>query len=131
MFPKLAKRIPWKPGHFRRLSYPVQPLSEPIPLAGSTIAREKAKSHSSDTKITYLENGLRVASQEAFGQYSTIGGKRCRRAILYVRWKLNSTSLVFVDAGSRYEVNYTSGVSHLLQKLAFQVLPFSSCTYAN
>ena len=68
---------------------------------GSTIPREKAtKSHSSDTRITRLENGLRVASQEAFGQYSTIG--------------------VFVDAGSRYEVNYTSGVSHLLQKLSFQ-----------
>jgi len=26
-----------------------------------------------------------------------------------------------VDAGSRYEVEYTSGVSHFLQKLAFQV----------
>ena len=25
------------------------------------------------------------------------------------------------DAGSRFEVNYTSGVSHFLQKLAFQV----------
>ena len=28
---------------------------------------------------------------------------------------------VIVDAGSRYEVNYTSGVSHLLNRLAFQV----------
>jgi processing peptidase subunit alpha len=47
-----------------------------------------------------LGNGLRVASQEAFGQYSTVGA--------------------FVDAGSRYEVSYTSGVSHFLHKLAFQ-----------
>ena len=28
---------------------------------------------------------------------------------------------MFVDAGSRYEVDHTSGVSHFLQKLAFQV----------
>ena len=26
---------------------------------------------------------------------------------------------VLVDAGSRYEVNYTSGVSHMLQRMAF------------
>ena len=26
-----------------------------------------------------------------------------------------------MDAGSRYEVSYTSGVSHFLHKLAFQV----------
>lgn len=42
---------------------------------GSNISREKAKIHSYDTRITKLENGLKVASQEAFGQYSTIGGK--------------------------------------------------------
>ena len=29
------------------------------------------------------------------------------------------SSTVFVDAGSRYEVRYTSGVSHLMSKLAF------------
>lgn len=28
---------------------------------------------------------------------------------------------VFVDVGSRYEVKYTSGISHFLSKLAFQV----------
>lgn len=28
---------------------------------------------------------------------------------------------VLVDAGSRYEVHYTSGLSHFLQRLAFQV----------
>ncbi len=30
--------------------------------------------------------------------------------------------LVVVDAGSRYEVRYTSGISHFLQRLAFQVI---------
>ena len=28
----------------------------------------------------------------------------------------------FVDAGSRYEVCYNSGVTHFLHKLAFQVI---------
>ena len=28
----------------------------------------------------------------------------------------------FVDAGSRYEVSYNSGVTHFLHKLAFQVI---------
>lgn len=30
------------------------------------------------------------------------------------------TLTVLVDVGSRYEVNYTSGISHFLQRLAFQ-----------
>ena len=29
--------------------------------------------------------------------------------------------VVVIDAGSRYEVDYPSGLSHLLEKLAFQV----------
>ena len=32
------------------------------------------KGHGAQTHISTLENGLRVASQEAFGQYSTVGG---------------------------------------------------------
>ena len=32
---------------------------------------------------------------------------------------------VLVDAGSRYEVNYTGGLTHFLQKMAFQVIFFS------
>jgi processing peptidase subunit alpha len=87
--------------------YPSEPLTHPIdvetPLRDAGSADRLAQSLSTggkETRITRLENGLRVASQEAFGQYSTIG--------------------VFVDAGSRYEVEHTSGVSHFLQKLAFQ-----------
>lgn len=32
-----------------------------------------------------------------------------------------SSTLALVDAGSRYEVDYPSGVSHMLEKMAFQV----------
>ena len=40
--------------------------------------------------------------------------------------------VVVIDAGSRYEVDYPSGLSHLLEKLAFQVrypiiMQFSQC----
>jgi len=65
----------------RMLSYPNEPLTQAIDLP---MLREPGlqsgavPSHSSETHITRLENGLRVASQEAFGQYSTIGGKLIR-----------------------------------------------------
>lgn len=36
--------------------------------------------------------------------------------------------VVVIDAGSRYEVDYPSGLSHLLEKLAFQVpFPIAMC----
>ena len=49
--------------------------------------------------MTTLSNGLKVASQNKFGQFCTVG--------------------VVLDSGSRYEVAYPSGISHFLEKLAF------------
>lgn len=46
-----------------------------------------------------MENGLRVASQPKFGQFCTVG--------------------VCIDSGARYEVAFPSGISHYLEKLAF------------
>lgn len=59
-------------------SYPMEPLDRPIPgLAnpdqGAPDTANRRKEYL-DCKITRLDNGLRVASQEAFGQYSTVGG---------------------------------------------------------
>jgi len=51
-------------------------------------------------KMTILENGLRVASQETYSQASTIG--------------------LYVNAGSRYETEANKGVSHLLEHMAFK-----------
>lgn len=51
--------------------------------------------------MTTLKNGLKVASENRFGQFCTIG--------------------VVIDSGARYEVAYPSGVSHFLEKLAFNV----------
>lgn len=52
-----------------------------------------------ETRVTTLSNGLRVASENRFGQFCTIG--------------------VVIDSGPRYEVAYPSGIAHFLEKLAF------------
>ena len=61
-------------------SYPREPLDTPIsglanPNQGSPVRATRTKDFLSECKITRLENGLRVASQEAFGQYSTVGSE--------------------------------------------------------
>lgn len=56
-------------------------------------------SDDNETRTTVLSNGLRVASQNKFGQFCTVG--------------------VVIDSGSRYEVNHKPGISHYLEKLAF------------
>lgn len=73
-------------------------LAQPLPgLPRATfIIPDKANP---DTKVTTLENGIRVASEAKFGQFCTVG--------------------VCIDSGSRYEVAFPSGISHYLEKLAF------------
>ncbi|KFM72414.1 Mitochondrial-processing peptidase subunit alpha, partial [Stegodyphus mimosarum] len=73
-------------------------LSEPLPSAPKPIYAT-SENLNSETKVETLSNGLRVASQNKFGQSCTVG--------------------VVIDSGSRYEVAYPSGISHFLEKLAF------------
>ncbi|KAJ9583883.1 hypothetical protein L9F63_021775, partial [Diploptera punctata] len=76
------------------------PLSDPYPgLPTPVYASLKDEYHT--TQVTTLSNGLRVASENRFGQFCTVG--------------------VVVDSGSRYEVAYPSGISHFLEKLAFNM----------
>lgn len=66
----------------RWLAYPTEPLTQPIevaPLRDPALHQPAPglaglASQDAGTRVTQLENGLRVASQEAYGQYSTIGG---------------------------------------------------------
>ncbi|KAI0652482.1 LuxS/MPP-like metallohydrolase [Trametes meyenii] len=51
-------------------------------------------------RITTLPNGLRVATESTPGHFSSVG--------------------LYVDAGSRYEMQSTSGVSHFLDRMAFK-----------
>jgi processing peptidase subunit alpha len=56
------------------------PLSEPLPgLPKPIFATVGSSNH--ETKITVLENGLRVASENRYGKFSTVGGTvdfRCK-----------------------------------------------------
>jgi len=69
------------------------------PLAGLAAPTYLTATPSSETRVTLLENGIRVASEQKFGQFCTVG--------------------VAIDSGSRYEVAFPSGISHYLEKLAF------------
>lgn len=65
-----------------------------LPVQYATVRAEQ-----DETQVTTLSNGLRVASENRFGQFCTVG--------------------VVIDSGPRYEVAYPSGISHFLEKLAF------------
>lgn len=53
-----------------------------------------------ETKISELENGMRVASEDSGLETCTVG--------------------VWIDAGSRYEKESTNGVAHFLEHMAFK-----------
>nr|CAI5843218.1 unnamed protein product [Callosobruchus analis] len=74
------------------------PMSEPIKGLPRPIYAN-FKEEDQVTEVTTLSNGLRVASENRFGEFCTVG--------------------VIIDSGSRYEVAYPSGISHFLEKLAF------------
>lgn len=74
------------------------PLTEALP-GTNNVQYAKVSSARTTTQVTTLPNGLRVASEQRFGQFCTVG--------------------VVIDSGPRYEVGYPSGVSHFLEKLAF------------
>lgn len=79
---------------------PLPPLSEPLKDLEPAVYA-KASKELNTAKVTTLPNGLKIASENRFGQFCTIG--------------------VVIDSGPRYEVAYPSGISHFLEKLAFHV----------
>ena len=104
----------------RNLCYPSIPLTEPVgSLQSSLINRDIANHSSGKTSITSLDCGLRIATEESFGQYCTVGGMLC---IIYIQLSpFSNPFTVFVDAGSRHEGGYPPGITHLLSKLSFMV----------
>ena len=77
---------------------PYPPLTEPVTNLPKAVYATSKDEHQT-TKVTVLSNGLRVASENRFGQFCTVG--------------------VLLDSGPRYEIAYPSGISHFLEKLAF------------
>lgn len=74
------------------------PMNEPVKGLPRPVYAS-FKEEDQKTKVTILSNGLTVASENRFGAFCTVG--------------------VVIDSGSRYEVAYPSGISHFLEKLAF------------
>ena len=76
------------------------PLEEEFPNLPASTSQPVSSLPAPETKMTTLANGLRVASEETYGQNTSLG--------------------LFVDTGSRYETAANNGVSHLLERLAFK-----------
>eukprot|EP00794_Sanderia_malayensis_P015903 gene15903-17503_t len=85
------------------------PLNVPLPgiLSAPTDLKRNDRLDLHGLKVTTLSNGIKIASEDSFGPFCTVG--------------------VLFDAGSRHEVDYPSGISHMLEKMAFQ----STRTYQN
>uniref|UniRef100_A0A6J0TSU2 Alpha-MPP n=1 Tax=Pogona vitticeps TaxID=103695 RepID=A0A6J0TSU2_9SAUR len=79
--------------------YPNIPLTTPLPGLPKPVFATVDGQEGFETRVTTLENGLQVASQNKFGQFCTVG--------------------ILINSGSRYEAKYIGGVSHFLEKLAF------------
>jgi len=86
-----------KPPNFPN-SFSQPPLSSPLPGLPKAVYAN-ATGAEKPTQITTLPNGLRVASEDRFGPFCTVG--------------------VIIDSGCRYEIAYPSGISHFLEKLAY------------
>lgn len=50
------------------------PLSKSVPWLPQPVFATSAKQHN-ETRVTVLENGLRVASEPKFGHFCTVGGE--------------------------------------------------------
>ncbi|KAI1144397.1 peptidase M16 inactive domain-containing protein [Hypoxylon sp. FL0543] len=87
----------------RGLASPARACARPFrPLQTRTLASVHVPSAKEPTEldqITTLPNGVRVASEALPGSFSGVG--------------------VYIEGGSRFENDYLSGVSHIVDRLAF------------
>lgn len=68
-----------------------------------TRALAKAASESPQVQISTLKNGLKVVTDSTAGHFSALGA--------------------YIDAGSRYETTATSGISHMIDRMAWKSTP--------
>lgn len=66
-----------------------------------SVSAERAGLNPSNTRISTLSNGMRVATENLGGETATVG--------------------VWIDAGSRFEDEKTNGTAHFLEHMAFKV----------
>lgn len=101
-----GSRLRFGPSAYRRFSsggaYPNIPLSSPLPGVPKPIFATVDGQEKFETKVTTLDNGLHVASQNKFGQFCTVG--------------------ILINSGSRYEAKYLSGIAHFWKNWHFRLL---------
>jgi processing peptidase subunit beta len=68
----------------------------------SALSYKSALLNAPPTRVTTLDNGVRVATEDTGSPTATVG--------------------VWIDAGSRYENDDNNGVAHFLEHMAFKVL---------
>jgi len=71
-----------------------------MPLLGIPRLKSGSELKKPETMISTLSNGLRIASEETYGQLCTVG--------------------ILVNVGSRLETEENQGVTHLLEAMAFK-----------
>ncbi|WPK27784.1 hypothetical protein PUMCH_005184 [Australozyma saopauloensis] len=79
------------------------------PFSALRTARRRLALQVSDgnrTQITKLANGLRVVTDSTPGHFTALGA--------------------YIDAGSRYETSKTSGISHMIDRMAWKLTPTRS-----
>jgi len=67
----------------KKIVTPFPPLTEPIPNLPKAVYSTAKEEHQT-TQITVLPNGLRVASENRFGQFCTIGGELSIISLFYI-----------------------------------------------
>lgn len=67
----------------------------------SGLSFQKALVNVPPTRVTTLDNGIRVASEDSGAPTATVG--------------------IWIDAGSRHESDANNGVAHFLEHMAFKV----------
>ncbi|KAI0883561.1 peptidase M16 inactive domain-containing protein [Annulohypoxylon maeteangense] len=77
---------------------PIRPLQNRT--LATTVDVPSGKEPTDLDQISYLPNGVRVASEALPGSFAGVG--------------------VYIEGGSRFENNYLSGVSHIVDRMAFQ-----------
>lgn len=70
--------------------------------AGGVLSYNKALLNIPPTRVSTIENGIRVATEDTGTATATVG--------------------LWIDAGSRYETEENNGVAHFLEHMAFKVI---------
>ena len=85
----------------------IPPLNEPLPNMPApprdmVFGADWQNRHDHVTHVTTLDNGIKVASEDSFGQFSTVGGKSW---LNLARTDIDSISFYFRDDDTTHVLN--------------------------